>query len=312
MSCGIPIVVGNVGDLHETIENGVNAFMFDSCSQGKGYRSALELLRDDPELRKSMGREARRSILQKWKWESSANQWRTLGKIETPKGESPKVTVVTAVKNRESTIRRCVDSVLAEGYPNLEYIIVDGASTDGTLNILREYEEKHDSIKVISEPDKSQGEARNKGLDIATGDYVTFLDSDDAMIDGKLGTLSEFLANSEKHFAVFGNTAFCKPGSDVIFTDSGRDIPDEINFDTLNLHNYIGCGAIMLRNSPEVRFNPDMRFGEDHDLWMKIVAKYPVAHLDFNAYRWTQGSPDGIGRQLMIGRSAVRRTRRTD
>jgi glycosyltransferase involved in cell wall biosynthesis len=52
----------------------------------------------------------------------------------------------------------------------------------------------------------------------------------------------------------------------------------------------------MLRNSPEVRFDPDMRFGEDHDLWMKIVAKYPVAHLDFNAYRWTQGSPDGIGK----------------
>jgi len=98
MSCGIPVVTGNVGDLHETMKNGINGFIFDSCSQGKGYRSSLELLRDDPKLRKQIGEAARRSILQKWKWESAVNQWRALGKIETPEKDSPKVTVITAVK----------------------------------------------------------------------------------------------------------------------------------------------------------------------------------------------------------------------
>jgi len=191
-----------------------------------------------------------------------------------------------------------LDSVLNEGYPNLEYIIIDGMSDDGTLEILREYEKKHDCIKVISEPDKSQGEARNKGLKIATGDYVTLQDADDEMVDGKLGILSEFLLNNEKYFAVFGNTVFRKPSGEV-YTDNQRSIPHEISFETLNENNYIGSGAIMLRNAPEVRFNPDMIFGEDYDLWMKIMMKYPVAHLDFSAYKWTSGA--GIGASLPRG-----------
>ena len=277
MACAVPIVSGNVGDLWEIIDNGKNGFIFDPCSQAKGFRHALKLLRDDEELRKSMGRLAREAVLRRWKWEFIANQYRALGKAPAIGKHVPKVTVITAVKNRADRVKRCIDSVLEEGYPNLEYIIVDGASDDGTVDILREYEEKHDYIKIISEPDRSQGEARNKGLQIATGDFVTFQDSDDKMIDGKLGILSEFLANNDKYFAVFGNTAFCNPGDETVTLDNSDAIPSEINFETLNKSNYIGSGAIMLRNSPEVRFNPEIRFGEDYDLWMKIMAKFTIA-----------------------------------
>jgi glycosyltransferase involved in cell wall biosynthesis len=297
MSCGIPIVAGNVGDLWETIENGKNGFIFDPCDQARGFRSALKALRDNEELRKSMGRLARTSILQKWKWSFIANQYRALGNVSQVRTDPPRITVVTAVKNRVNDIEQCVDSVISEDYPNLEYIIVDGASTDGTTEILREYEKKHPFITVISEPDKTQGEARNKGLAIATGDYVTFQDSDDAMLKGKLGILSEFLTNNDKYFAVFGNTIFRNPDGEIT-TDNVKSIPEEINFETLSKNNYIGSGAIMLRNTPEVRFDPDKRFGEDYSLWMKIVMKYPVAHLDFGAYLWTSGSPDGIGKNI--------------
>lgn len=295
MSCGLPVIAGNVGDLWDTIDNGQSGFIFDPCDQARGFRMALKTLRDKEDLRRSMGEKARITILQKWKWEFIANQYRALGKAPVTREDVPKVTVITAVKNRANRVKRCIDSVLDEGYPNLEYIIVDGASTDGTIDVLREYEEKHECITVISEPDKSQGEARNKGLKIATGDYVTFQDSDDKMIDGKLGILSEFLINNDKYFAVFGNTAFSNPGDETIILDNSNSIPSDISFETLNKSNYIGSGAIMLRNSPEVRFNPEIRFGEDYDLWMKLVAKYPMAYLNFNAYQWTQGSPDGIG-----------------
>jgi len=297
MSCGIPVVSGNVGDLPETIENGENGFIFDPMDQEKGFPVALKLLREDEKLRKSMGRKARESILRRWKWSFIANQYRALGKIDLPKRENPKVTVVTAVKNRVGMIRRCLDSVLAEGYPNLEFIIVDGMSDDGTLEIIREYEDKHECITVISEPDRNQSEARNKGLEKATGDYVTFLDSDDEMIDGKLGTLSEFLTNNDKFFGVFGNTIFMNPEGEI-YTDNSKSIPKDISFDTLSQNNFIGSGSIMLRNTPEVRFNPNMRFGEDYDLWMKLTMKYPIAHLDFGAYLWTSSSPDGIGKNL--------------
>ena len=297
MSCGLPVIAGNVGDLVETIDNGQSGFIFDPCSQAKGFRMALKTLRDNLKLRKSMGEKARIAILQKWKWSFIANQYRSLGNVRQIREQPPRITVVTAVKNRVNEIEQCMDSVLSEDYPNLEYIIVDGESMDGTIDILREYEGKHPSITVISEPDQSQGEARNKGLDIATGDFVTFQDSDDAMIEGKLGILSEFLVNNDKYFAAFGNTIFRNPEGEI-YADNVKSIPEDISFDTLSKNNYIGSGAIMLRNTPEVRFVPSKRFGEDYHLWMKTVMKYPVAHLDFGAYLWTSGSPDGIGKNL--------------
>lgn len=297
MSCGIPVISGNVGDLWDTIENGENGFIFDPCDQSKGFRIALKTLRDNEELRRSMGEKSRIAILQKWKWPLIANQYRALGNAHQIRKQPPRITVVTAVKNRINEIEQCVDSVLNEDYPNLEYVIVDGESTDGTTELLREYEKKHPCITVISEPDKSQGDARNKGLDIATGDYVTFQDSDDAMINGKLGILSEFLTNNDKYFAAFGSTVFRNPSGEI-YADNTKSIPEIINFDTLSKNNYIGSGAIMLRNTPEVRFDPDKRFGEDYHLWMKVAMKYPMAHLDFGAYLWTSGSPDGIGKNL--------------
>ena len=304
MSCGIPIISTDVGDLDETVRNGRNGFIFRVDDDGKALLEALRLLKEDGKFRKEMGAEARRTILQKWKWEDIANQYRALGKTPPPERDAPRVSVVVAVKNRVGTIRRCMDSVLAEGYPNLELIVVDGASGDGTLEILRGYERKYDSVRVISEPDRSQGEARNKGLEIATGDFVTFLDADDEQVNGKLGALSGFLANSDRHFAVFGNTAFRNLGKKVI-ANNRKSVPSEISFKTVSRSNYIGLGAIMLRNSPEVRFDEGKRFGEDHSLWMKLVAKYPFAYLDFDAFYWTQGSPEGLGKNTPRWREIV-------
>jgi len=81
MSCGIPIVSGNIGDLWETIENGVNGFLFDPCSQSGGFRAALKLLRDDEGFRKSMGEKARAAILMRWSWEYIANQYRLISNV---------------------------------------------------------------------------------------------------------------------------------------------------------------------------------------------------------------------------------------
>ena len=80
MACGIPVISGNIGDLSEIIDNGRNSFIFDPCSQARGFRSSLKLLRDDENFRKSMGKKARAAILKKWKWESIAEQYRSLGR----------------------------------------------------------------------------------------------------------------------------------------------------------------------------------------------------------------------------------------
>ena len=88
-----------------------------------------------------------------------------------------KVSIITVCSNSAATIRDAIDSVLGQTYADIEYIVVDGASTDGTVDILREYEEE--IARIISEPDGGIYDALNKGISFATGDIVGILNSDD-------------------------------------------------------------------------------------------------------------------------------------
>ena len=92
-----------------------------------------------------------------------------------------KVSIVTACLNSDETVEGTVKSVLSQDYKNIEYIIVDGGSTDGTLDILKKYRDR--IHKYISEPDNGVYDAMNKGIKLATGDVVGFLNSDDFYAD---------------------------------------------------------------------------------------------------------------------------------
>lgn len=89
----------------------------------------------------------------------------------------PKISVITVVYNGEAYLEKTVISVLEQTYPNIEYIIIDGGSTDGTLDIIKKYEEQIDFW--VSEKDKGIYDAMNKGLQAATGEYINFLNADD-------------------------------------------------------------------------------------------------------------------------------------
>ncbi|WP_234734323.1 glycosyltransferase family 2 protein [Tellurirhabdus bombi] len=88
-----------------------------------------------------------------------------------------KVSIITVVFNGAATIRDCIGSVLQQSYANIEYIIIDGQSTDSTLEIIRSFGPK--IAQVVSEPDKGLYDAMNKGLRLATGDVVGILNADD-------------------------------------------------------------------------------------------------------------------------------------
>jgi glycosyltransferase involved in cell wall biosynthesis len=93
----------------------------------------------------------------------------------------PLVSVVTAVRNGERNLRRTLRSVANQSYENIEYVLVDGASTDGTLDIIRENERRID--RWISEPDTGVYDAMNKAVKIARGDWIYFLGSGDILLD---------------------------------------------------------------------------------------------------------------------------------
>ena len=90
---------------------------------------------------------------------------------------SPLVSIITPAFNSDKTIESTIKSVLSQSHPRIEYIIVDGGSTDGTINIIKKYEDK---INVwISEQDEGIYDAMNKGIKLASGDIVGFLNADD-------------------------------------------------------------------------------------------------------------------------------------
>ncbi|MDR2160688.1 MAG: glycosyltransferase, partial [Desulfovibrio sp.] len=94
--------------------------------------------------------------------------------------EYPKVSVIIPVYNTEPYLRRCLDSVCGQTLREIEIICVNDGSTDGSLEILREYAQKDSRVKVIElEENKGAGAARNAGIDAARGEYIGFVDSDD-------------------------------------------------------------------------------------------------------------------------------------
>lgn len=129
------------------------------------------------------------------------------------------ISIITVCYNSAATIRDTIESVLAQTYPNIEYLIVDGASTDNTLAIIGEYQDK--ITHVISEPDKGLYDAMNKGILAATGEVIGILNSDDIYEN------THVIRDIAAHFAAH-------PLSDLIFGDVVFVKPDQL--DTITRH----------------------------------------------------------------------------
>lgn len=97
---------------------------------------------------------------------------------QTPIQTNKNITVITVCYNSQETIARTIESVINQSQQDIEYVIIDGASTDNTLNIIKKYQQKY-PIQLVSEPDNGIYDAMNKGVKIATGEWILFLNSDD-------------------------------------------------------------------------------------------------------------------------------------
>jgi len=89
------------------------------------------------------------------------------------------ISVVLPVYNAERFLRQCLDSIINQTLRNIEIICVDDGSTDGSLAILREYAARDARVIIVTQENKGAGAARNKGIEVARGEYLSFLDSDD-------------------------------------------------------------------------------------------------------------------------------------
>lgn len=120
----------------------------------------------------------------------------------------PKISIITAVYNCRDTIESTIHSVRAQTYDNIEYIVVDGGSTDGTVDVLRAHAD--DITTMVSEPDKGIYDALNKGIALATGDIVGVIHADDFY------AADQVVADVARAFAEYGVDAVF---ADVVFVD---------------------------------------------------------------------------------------------
>jgi glycosyltransferase involved in cell wall biosynthesis len=134
----------------------------------------------------------------------------------------PKVTVVTPSFNQGKFLAETIESVRGQTYPNIEYIVVDGGSSDETTDVLQRY--KHRIDVTISEPDRGQADAINKGLRRATGEFVTWINSDDVLDKNAVQAVVGALTSRPEVDLVYGDAFVLDEASKVIGLQKGRPI----------------------------------------------------------------------------------------
>lgn len=162
-----------------------------------------------------------------------------------------KVSIITACYNRGATIRGAMESVVRQDYPDIEYIVVDGASKDGTLSVVNEYKDR--IAKIVSEKDGGMYEAINKGIRMATGDVIGLVHSDDMLYDAHVVTdIVEAFERSKADF-VYGDGIF------VNFNDTNKVVRNWIGGPYYRWK--VRCGWLPLHPTCYIRRDVMMREG---------------------------------------------------
>lgn len=224
----------------------------------------------------------------------------------------PKISVVTPSYNQGRYIKATIDSVLSQNYPNLEYIVMDGGSTDGTVDILKSYGKK---IKWESKKDKGQTHAINKGLRIATGEVLAYLNSDDIYLPGALKrvgeyyqktkadwitgdclTISEDGSRSQNNWLISGYKRFLMfLYSPLTLRIADSMLPQPSTFWSRRAWEKVG------------EFNEEYHYVMDYDYWLRM-SKYFRPHdlkVPLSGFRFQDNSKSQTGRVKLMSEGII-------
>ena len=182
-----------------------------------------------------------------------------------------KISIITITFNSAKTIQRALDSVQSQTYADIEHVIVDGASTDGTKELIETYAKAHKNVRWISEKDKGIYDALNKGIRLATGDIIGFLHSDDVFYSpDSIGQIAAAFED-EKVDVVYGDLQYCK-GPKVVRRWKSNDFnPCALKYGWMPPHPTV-----------YVRREVYQQVGE-YDEWFRISADYDMMLRIFSA-----------------------------
>jgi glycosyltransferase involved in cell wall biosynthesis len=176
-----------------------------------------------------------------------------------------KLTIVTICLNEEKTILGTIQSVLEQTFSDYEYIIIDGGSVDGTMQIIRQFE--HKLQKFISEPDKGLFDAMNKSLEYASGEYVIFLNSGDRFASNDI--LAKIFNSILNYDLIFGDVIFSYPSGLKLRRKSPSKLSKAYFYiDSLNHQTVFMKRTLLLKAAP---FDVSFKIIGDYDLILKCI-----------------------------------------
>lgn len=187
------------------------------------------------------------------------------------------ISIVTPSYNQSRYLEQTIQSVLAQDYPHIEYMVVDGGSTDGTINVIRKYESK--LAWWLSEKDRGQTDAINKGFGRARGDILAWINSDDTYEPGAFAAAVRYLQDHPEVGMVYGDCNYIDGSGNVVgrFKAAQTDhrllrrgythIPQQTMFLRADLWKQVGP------------LDPSFYFAMDYDLWIRISARAEIKYV---------------------------------
>ena len=193
--------------------------------------------------------------------------------------EYPRIGVITPSYNQGAFIRETIDSVLGQDYPNIEYRVIDGGSTDDTPSVLKSYGSR---VEWVSEPDHGQASAINKGLKGISADIVAFINSDDVYLPGTFSSVAAYFA---AHLDAVWLT-----GDHFVIDSRGKRIRSYVSaykrmlrrrptYRRLAMANYIVQPSTFWRRAllDEIGFfDESLRYCFDYDFWLRAMLRHPL------------------------------------
>ncbi len=230
----------------------------------------------------------------------------------------PKISIITPSFNQGRFIEKTILSVLNQNYPNLEYIIIDGGSTDTSVEIIKKYESQ--LAYWVSEPDNGQSHALNKGFEKATGDILAYLNSDDWYEDNVFKYIAECFIKNKLHVLLGNCTILFQNPAIQSFVRK----PINVSFESLLQYWKINfCPP-----QPSVFFSKELldkvgiideslNYGMDLDLWLRMAQKSTFYYIDKNLSYYLihdtskSGFGDGFGNFVLEWKRVCRKYLRT-
>ncbi len=208
------------------------------------------------------------------------------------------VSVILSVYNRENTLKRSINSLILQGFSDWELIVIDDGSNDNSYEILKDYEANYNNIKVYRQKNKKLPYSRNRGIRLSSGNFITFLDSDDEY-------KSDHLLLRVKYMLAHPNVDFIHGGVKIIGDEYVRDKDNPFCFIHLS---ECTIGATFFGKSSVFRelkgFKQNI-YSEDSEFLRRVSEKYTVKKVNFNTYIYHRENSDSITHNYVPGKVSL-------